>query len=209
MFYYILTFHLNLNDETEAITPSVVETYDISDVDTAYAAFAKACYPGVFWELTPSDGESVIGHAHCIADIYNEQHQITLLIKAKDDDACDDLAACYILNYIDERHKSETTEPYIYKGLITNPKNDYLVPDVYMTTVNRRTNEIKSSPVSASKVHEMYEMLPDKDRLRKDLYNVIKAWYNRVEDTIILLIKASDKEEANETAAVFSNHCME
>ena len=108
--YYLLKIPLNMNDEKTVITPSEEMAFDIWHADEAYEHFAKSCYPTTNWEIIgpkPNKQNYVIAYSVSIPDIYNELHNITLLIHATDDDSCDDAAADWILDYQNDILKAE------------------------------------------------------------------------------------------------------
>ena len=102
--YYLLKIPLNINDPSP-ITASEQIAFDIYHADDAYNLFAKSCYPTTNWEITgpePQKKNYVLGYAVSIPDILNELHNITLLIHAVDEEGCDDAAADFVLDYINE-----------------------------------------------------------------------------------------------------------
>lgn len=106
--YYLLKIPLNMNDEKTVVTPSEEMAFDIWHADEAYEHFAKSCYPTTNWEILgpePQKQNYVIAYSVSIPDIYNELHNITLLIRATDDDSCDDAAAVWILDYLNDWKK--------------------------------------------------------------------------------------------------------
>ena len=112
--YYLVKHHINMN------SPSPIEAYeqiafDIYHADDAYNLFAKTCYPTTNWEITgpePNRKSYVIGYSIAVPDIYNEMHDVNLLIHAVDEEGCDDAAADFILDYINDYEKSEWLKTY-------------------------------------------------------------------------------------------------
>jgi len=111
--YYLLTFDLNVNDETYPITPTEQVSFDIYHQDDAFEAFAQQCRAGAYWRLDNSlpipDG-AVIGYSITVPDIYNEQHHIILLIHAFSEEKADDAAIMWILEYLNDVHKAQWLE---------------------------------------------------------------------------------------------------
>lgn len=108
--YYLLKIPLNMNDEHTVVTASEQMAFDIWHADEAYEHFAKSCYPTTNWEILgpePQKQNYVIAYSVSIPDIYNELHNITLLIHAVDEEGCDDAAADWVLDYQNDILKAE------------------------------------------------------------------------------------------------------
>lgn len=114
--YYLLKIPLNIDDEELVITPTEQIIFDLWHADEAYEHFARACYPTLNWEILgpePLRQNYVIAYADDTKDLYNKRHDITLLIRAVDDDGCDDAAASWVLDYQNDILKAEWLADYV------------------------------------------------------------------------------------------------
>ena len=107
--YYFVRHRINMN-QPSPITAYELVAFDLYHADDAYNMFAKSCYPTTNWEISgpePNKQNYVIGYSISIPDIYNEMHDIDLLVHAVDEEGCNDACADFILDYINDYEKSE------------------------------------------------------------------------------------------------------
>ena len=114
--------------------------FDIYHADDAYHHFAKMCYPTTNWEISgpePNKQNYVIGYSISVPDIYNEMHDVNLLVHAVDEEGCDDACAVFILDYINDYEKEQWL-------LERNPNNWSTIDDekAYLDKLSDEQKEI-------------------------------------------------------------------